>query len=31
MTDERLVDVIGNYCHIDGPHTDDTATDAPRR
>jgi hypothetical protein len=28
MTDERLVDVIGNYCHIDGPHTDDTATDA---
>jgi hypothetical protein len=28
MTDYRLVDVIGNYCHIDGPHNDDTATDA---
>lgn len=28
MTETRLVDVIGNYCHIDGPHDDDTATDA---
>jgi hypothetical protein len=24
----RLVDMIPNYCPIDGPHTDDTATDA---
>lgn len=29
MTDEtRLADVIGNYCHIDGPHTSDTVIDA---
>ncbi len=28
MTDQTLVDVISDYCHIDGPHTDDTATDA---
>jgi hypothetical protein len=24
----RLVDMIPNYCAIDGPHDDDTATDA---
>lgn len=28
MTETRLVDVLGDYCHIDGPHDDDTATDA---
>jgi hypothetical protein len=28
MSETRLVDVLGNYCHIDGPHNDDTATDA---
>ncbi|WP_410633349.1 hypothetical protein [Amycolatopsis sp. cmx-4-83] len=28
MTDSHLVDMIPSYCHIDGPHTDDTVTDA---
>jgi hypothetical protein len=28
MTDNCLVDVIGDYCNIGGPHTDDKATDA---
>jgi len=28
MTDKSLVDVIGNYLPLGGPHTDDTATDA---
>lgn len=30
MSEKSLVDVIGDYCHIDGPHDRDTVLDAAR-